>query len=224
MFSRIFGVHVTFLVISYFIAVAFGEDFDWNAVTNAAYKTQPAKAAVKKYNERLSFLNDKLSEHTKQAQSDLKAELISATQKAIADGQLAEVQLISSMFSSSEVHNQDHKKTPEAPITDNKTKEIKVDARRLYAGYWAGTWGTTGMPLAFAIDDNGEKLTIHHGRVLMLNQQYEQLELILRGNQLVVLGWSSDKKLDPFKHQPNHVAILDRVLNVSENSRRRKKP
>ena len=91
-------------------------------------------------------------------------------------------------------------------------------------GKWLGYWHTSKGGPALTIDPQGiasgpsgralGTVQLIGGRILIINRVGGQhFELILRGNKLVILGWTQSKGFDPFKTPPDQVTIASRVGN-----------
>ena len=114
----------------------------------------------------------------------------------------------------------------------NSEKAARVSQRSpgkfsALAGNWLQTWGTSGNSVSLQIDAEGNyshkgtpagQIEIHDGRFVCIgNNLTQKLEFIRRGDELVVLGWSTRQGRHPFYsgtnpllRLPDHVGIAIR--------------
>ena len=108
------------------------------------------------------------------------------------------------------------KESIQPPAIQVQPKKMK----RTFAGNWEGQWDNSNE-LKLQITENN---VVHHilsedntvrarietknGRSLVINDKWQDFELIRQGDRLIVLGWTKDGKHHPMLNQPDHVAIL----------------
>ena len=182
----------------------------------------------------IAIFDNKIEFHARKiqrAKKRLRTDLATAVETAFAENDFAKARQIVSVLQSSRFENDlkstsrpaDDTEKHRADITELENILSDANARlsqlESVVGDWQGHWGTSVNRLALSIDGNGHgkhlKLHFIDGRILMLGEPvHENLELIPRGDRLIVLGWTGSYgriNRDPFKDQPNHVAILRRV-------------
>lgn len=108
----------------------------------------------------------------------------------------------------------------DAAIEVLKNGSIPTDISSLN-GRWKFQWGTTGNKYIITIrngilnyntDDLDRPLQVIDGRILMLERKAPTfLELILSGDRMTVLGWDTNKGLNPQRDPPHHVGIAIRA-------------
>lgn len=96
------------------------------------------------------------------------------------------------------------------------------DPSKVLAGNWTGKWMTSGAALSLSIDSMGlvkapdkqASMKIVNDRIFVIWEAVHQnLELVPSGDRLIVLGYTAgneNKRLDPLKDRPDHIAVLER--------------
>lgn len=105
-------------------------------------------------------------------------------------------------------------------VGKSRTPDVAVNGDlRFVVGQWQGTWGTTGNRLLVTISEDGTlvyegdrlRLAMRNNRLLAIDAQHQNFEIIPSGNRLIVLGWTVSSDRNPLTDQPDHVAILVRA-------------
>lgn len=96
------------------------------------------------------------------------------------------------------------------------------DPAKAIVGNWSGRWMTSGTALSFTVDPTGlvkapdkqAQMKIVDDRFFVIWETVHQnLELVPSGDRLIVLGYTAandNKRLNPLKDRPDHIAVLER--------------
>jgi C-terminal processing protease CtpA/Prc len=200
------STHIFFalIVISFQLANA-QESVKQSAATQ--FQSIEANKALEEYYAQLAKAEEEMIEKKKAIYSSLTKKLSEAITQEIAKQNLKEVEAISSFL------NQGNAETK----LNSLAKQTKDPFKNL-SGSWKGNFGTTGNEFEMRIkgvevfDVLGVKLNpvTKDGRVVYFGHPGENFELIPVDERLIVLAWGTQDGLDPWKDQPNHIAILKR--------------
>ena len=172
--------------------------------------TQKVQTAVESFKSEANKAKLKYVEERRKINGDLLKSL-----KEIRDRASKNVDLETANKAQKEIDNAE-KESLEPPI---KKEEPKKNVRD-FEGTWEGQWDNSNE-LKLEITENNivnhilgddnvirTKIETKNGRSLVINDKWQDFELIRKGNRLVVLGWSKSEKRHPMLTQPDHVAIL----------------
>lgn len=116
---------------------------------------------------------------------------------------------------------------PAKPDLSNRDKEktkptSPPDPAKALVGSWSGQWMTSGAKLSLTVDPTGlvrapdkqaRIKTVDDRFLVIWETVHQNLELVPSGDRLIVLGYTAgtdNKRLDPLKDRPDHIAVLER--------------